>query len=114
MNTNIKVATKHYEIDYPNPINLVEGDIVKVIKSEDKSSEWFGWHLCSDSSGTEGWISNDFLKIDGVKGVLNRDYIAKELAASEGEKFNIISESCGWYWCSNEEGEIGWVPKNIF
>lgn len=110
----VKVAKKSYELCYPEPLLLKTGDRVTVLKSEEPSSEWFGWHFCRDASGKEGWISQDFVKVVGGTGLIIRDYNARELNANAGDAFKIIEESHGWYWCSNADGVLGWVPVNVF
>ena len=110
----MKVARKQYQICYPDPISLKQGDLVKVINSEPEESEWFGWHFCSDQNENEGWISNDFIDIQNHSGRVLKDYSAKELNAEIGQLFRIISESYGWYWCENEQDEKGWLPTNLF
>lgn len=110
----MKKTIKAYDICYPNPLSLNEGDEVEVLKSEQDDSEWFGWHYCKDQDGNEGWISNDFMALNNNKGTLIKSYSAKELSAETGEDFEILSRSFGWYWCSNKNKEMGWLPCNIF
>ena len=107
------MAISKYSICYPDPLMLNTGDSVEVLKSESKSGPWFGWHFCKASDGKEGWISMDYMSLEGRKGVIQKKYTAKELNAKEKEKFERLYSSCGWSWCRNEKGEEGWLPSNI-
>lgn len=108
------IAKVKYEICYPNPLTLVEGDLVDIIKSEPQNSEWFGWHFCKNSSGKEGWVSEDFIEINHPVAKAIKEYSARELDAKVGDVFEVLEESCGWLWCRNNVGHYGWLPKNIF
>lgn len=105
---------KPYKACYPDPLILKVDESIRILKSEKKSSKWFGWHLCLDQNGKEGWISLDFMTIDDHKGKIVKAYTAKELDAQKGQEFKVIGESYGWYWCLNDNNEEGWLPKNIF
>ena len=107
-------AKRTYEICYPAPLTLEVGDTVEILKSEDKLSEWYGWHFCRDALGREGWISVDFMELKLGQGKINKSYTAEELSALEGQVFKVLDESCGWYWCESEKKEFGWLPQNIF
>ena len=38
------------------------------------------------------------------------DYEATELSVSVGEELIMGKEESGWIWCTNQDGESGWVP----
>lgn len=107
-------TTCSYTIAYPDPLILQPGEKVNIIKSENAESDWFGWHFCKDKNGKDGWISKDYMDVEGSKGEISKSYSAKELDATEGEEFEIIYSSCGWSWCKNSSNEEGWLPDNIF
>ena len=105
-------ASKEYIMCYPDYLDLKEGAEAVILKSEPETSEWYGWHFCRDENGKEGWISTDFLDLESS--LITKNYSAKELNARKGQKFSLVNESCNWYWCESEEGNEGWLPKNIF
>lgn len=111
-NQNVK-AIENYSICYPEHLNLAPDETVEVIKSEDTNSDWFGWHYCKDKNGKEGWISNDYMIVEGSSGKILKSYTAKELNATVGDEFFVLYNSCGWSWCKNSNGEEGWLPNNI-
>ncbi len=113
MSLGIFEAKKNYEICYPDPLSLKIGEFVTIIRSEEDSSEWYGWHFCKDQNLKEGWVSVDFMTIDNNIGKITNDYSAKELCINKGQDVIVLEESCGWYWCS-VNCDNGWVPKNIF
>lgn len=107
-------AIENYSICYHDPLDLTPEDFVEVIKSESADSDWFGWHYCKDGTGKEGWISNDYMRVEGKSGKILKNYTAKELDATVGDQFLALYDSCGWSWCRNKNGDEGWLPNNIF
>jgi len=107
-------AVKSYCCSYPDPLILRKGDQVTLLRSESSDSDWHGWHFCEDSTGNQGWISEDYVLLTESKGVITDSYKATELNADVGQSFVCITESFGWYWCHDEQGNRGWLPKKIF
>ena len=113
MNSKQAIATEIYEIVYANPIKLVQGEQVRVLKYE-TAAEWKGWVFCVDSRGVEGWVSETYLKIENQTARVLKNYDATEVALSENEVVEVTNEEFGWAWVRKSTGEVGWVPlKNL-
>ncbi|MDH4222216.1 MAG: SH3 domain-containing protein [candidate division Zixibacteria bacterium] len=97
-----------YRTHYPHPLKLKSGDQVKI---EKRKCEWKGWVWCEGKDGNTGWIPENYLQIKGNNGKLLLDYDATELTVQRGEELKIIKEESGWFWCKNQKGDYGWIPK---
>lgn len=96
---------KSYEI----PLILSESDIVLIIKKE---SEYDGWIWVKDKNNIGGWIPEYYIITkDGISKSLC-DYNSNELNAEENEQVYIHYEVLNWFYCSNLESELGWLPKD--
>lgn len=106
-------ATEKYVIVYKNPIKLLKGDQVRVLKYED-TPEWKGWVYCSDHRGFEGWVSETYLQIESQTALVLKYYDATEIDLTENQIVQILNEEFGWAWVRNENNQEGWVPlKNL-
>lgn len=112
-NPQTRTAIKAHQRSYDNPLVLSSGDRVRIIKSE----LWEGQHLwlwCAGPTGTEGWVPEAYLLLDGEAGTSTRDYSTHELTVIEGQRLLVLDEQSGWYWCETAAGERGWVPVSCF
>ncbi len=106
-------ATEKYVIVYKNPIKLLQGDQVRVLKYED-NPEWKGWVFCSDQRGVEGWVSETYLQIENQNAVVLKNCDATEISLTENQTVEILNEEFGWAWVRTENHQEGWVPlKNL-
>lgn len=97
---------------YPDPIRLRPGDELLVADpAEAPHSEWSGWLWCTDPSGRRGWVPEQFLRLDGSRATACCDYDATELTVAAGEALVPGREVNGWTWCTNRQGDSGWVPS---
>jgi uncharacterized protein YgiM (DUF1202 family) len=48
----------------------------------------------------------------GDVAVALQDYDATELTVQVGQELEISDEEAGWYWCTDSEGESGWIPAD--
>ena len=115
MNTDQKwaKAKEKYDIVYKNPIKLLQGDQVRVLKFE-SSPEWKGWVYCSDRRGVEGWVSETYLQIENQTALVRKNYDATEIALIKNQTVEILTEEFGWAWVRDENNQEGWVPlKNL-
>jgi uncharacterized protein YgiM (DUF1202 family) len=55
MNSKKAIAAVKYDIVYQDPIKLLKGEKVRVLKYETET-EWKGWVFCADRRGVEGWV----------------------------------------------------------
>ena len=100
-----------YNSPYTEPLFFKKNENVLI---REKDSEWSGWIWCTNKSGQSRWIPENYLKINGNKGIIRQDYNAVELNVKIGEEYLIKNEEAEWYWVTNQEGKSGWVPiKNV-
>ncbi|MDV5065723.1 SH3 domain-containing protein [Bacillus sp. W1] len=78
------IVIKSHVSNYPNPIRLEEGDVVKMIESYAGPENWENWMFCHEEKyDRKGWVPEQIIRKD-----MN-----------------------GWIWCKKTGGEDGWVPK---
>jgi len=94
-----------YRVSYPDPLVVSAGDELSVGK---KDPEYPGWVWCTNSSGKGGWLPDDCIELAGENA--RYDYAATELSATVGEELVMSKEKSGWAWCTNRNGESGWLP----
>lgn len=112
-----KVKMNKYQVitsrksDYPNPISVSKGQMVKCLKKSDEDSEWSGWIYC-ESDHNKGWIPEQIIDLKGKMGIILEDYSAKEFYLEVDDILIEIKELNGWIWCfkSGHEDEKAWAP----
>lgn len=97
-----------YTREFEKPMIRRKGDRIEVIRKND--GKYRDWYWCRDSEGIETWVPETLLEINGKDGFLKSDYTSWELTVSEGEIISVNFETGGWAFCTNAEGEEGWVP----
>jgi hypothetical protein len=40
------------------------------------------------------------------------DYDSIEHTVKVDEVLEFVKEACGWIWCTDSEGKLGWVPAD--
>jgi len=113
MDKNTYKAIKKYTEAPKDPISLIKGDCVQVLKDSDPSGDWPNWVLCHGND-QEGWVPKQILDLNGNMAVVSENYTAREMNLSIGEIILGSSELNGWVWAvKKEEPEIsGWAPLN--
>lgn len=105
-----------YARSYPAPLAIMAGDIVQLSGKEDHwngKPEWtFLW--CVDLHGTGGWVPQTLIDRHGVTGIARQDYDCRELSVTAGETVEMGDEVSGWVWCTNQQGQQGWIPLACF
>ena len=95
---------------YASPIAVEQGDVLVL---SGRTDLWDGhlWLWAKAADGSEGWVP-DALVPDPRAGSRKArfDYSAEELSCSAGEVLTAHQKLNGWTWCSNEQGDEGWVP----
>lgn len=97
-----------YRAAYPDPLVIHAGEVLAV---GEKESEWSGWIWCTNRSGKSRWVPEVYVDRKGDTCVALCDYDATELSVRVGEELVAGQEAAGWLWCTNREGQRGWVPK---
>ena len=96
-----------------NPIMIIAGEKLAVIKESDSSGDWPDWVFCK-GDGKEGWIPRQILTITGTEAVSSEDYCAREFNLSQGEILTAERLLNGWIWGAKETApsDKGWAPLN--
>ncbi len=107
-------AIKDWISNYPNPIELEQNDVVKIIRKEETNPNWKGWIFCSILNSS-GWIPEQIIdNIGGRKGLIREKYSAKELNIEKGEKLIGLKKLNGWFWVRRKlDDDEGWLPIDI-
>lgn len=105
----MRKVTKAYDVVYPDAIKVQKGARLSVLR-EETNPAWAGWLWCRSDDGQEGWISKDFLEIDGRNAVMTRDYDAREVSVRPEETVQVLKEERGWSWVRKTDGSEGWIP----
>jgi hypothetical protein len=100
--------------EFPEPINLKQGDRVAVGQEYDGPERWSGWYLCSAPGQKEGWVPAQIIDLEQPgHGVIREDYCARELDTSVGDHLTGSRVLNGWLWARRaSDGETGWVPMD--
>ena len=102
------IVIKEYITPFSDPLKVKKGEILELT---DKKSEWSGWIWCINKEGKRGWVPENYISISKNTCMMLCDYDATELTAKNNNKLVIIKEVSEWYWCKNEKGVHGWIPK---
>lgn len=107
------ITIRPWEGNAPYHLEVKAGDIVTILKQEDKP-EWEDWLWC-ESNSTSGFIPQDIIEeLNKNTGKVLEDYTAKELNVGAGEIIIGIRKHQGWVFGKNEiSKEIGWLPNEI-
>ena len=103
-------ATSFYRSPFSNPIIAPEGTPLSL---KDRADEEPGWVFAVNPDGTEGWVPRKWLRIEGNRGTLLRDYNATEMDMEKDDTFLITLVLDGWYFGQNKAGESGWIPGRL-
>ena len=99
-----------YDSEYHNAMFFKKGEYVH---GEVKESPWKGWMWCSNNERIYRWVPKSYIKLMDDKVnlfIFLKDYNAKELSVTKGEKLMLFYEESDWVWVRNQKGEEGWVP----
>ena len=105
-------ATAEHQIPERAPIRLTIGDAVVV---GDRDTEWPEFVFVTVSKGS-GWVPARYLSADRGAATVDEPYDTTELAVAAGEQVEVIArdDASGWWWCRNDGGHEGWVPRSVF
>jgi hypothetical protein len=96
-----------YVVAHTDPIAFRAGDVITI---GSRDTEWPEFIWCTNAAGKSGWVADTVFERHGRVGIASHDYSAVELGVSAGEVVTIAEEFGGWSWCTNEQGDSGWVP----
>jgi len=103
--------TRHYTVQYSNPISVAAGERVKV-GHEDQ--DFPGWMWCKAMDGRESWVPIELLSKgnEGDEAMILQDYSARELDVERGEEVIVEDSRHDWLLVRNARGECGWIPAS--
>ena len=96
-----------YEAAYPDPLIIRAGERLTV---GDRKTTWEGWLWCTNHDGQSRWVPGIYVQRQGNTGLALCDYDATELTVHAGEELVADQEAADWLWCTNQQGQSGWVP----
>lgn len=79
------------------------------LKYERRNTSYLGWIWCTDSNGTQAWVPEAFVTIEGDRCHMLRDYSSRELAVVSGDTVEVLEIESGWAWACDTQGEAGWI-----
>jgi hypothetical protein len=106
------VVLREYVAQYPDPITVVAGAVVRVEKDD---PEFPGWWWCVAEDGRAGWVHSELLTpspAPGSSARLRVDYTARELTVQRAMRLTVLDERGGWLYVSAPDGATGWVPAS--
>ena len=105
------IVVKKRKSDYPNPINLKTGDIVKVGETYSGAEDWNNWIKCS-KDGIDGWVPAQIIDGNGTYAKVLEDYDATELDIQKNDIAVGLFSMNGWVrgYLEHDSCKVGWVP----
>lgn len=102
------VVNKAHVPSFDYQVQLGRGEI---LQCKAKKTDSAGWIWCTNSCGESCWIPEQWVEIQGTRGVLQREYNSKELAVSEGDIIQVHFIESAWAWVTKDKKETGWIPE---
>ncbi|MBU0711777.1 hypothetical protein KJ762_02330 [bacterium] len=112
MKTKLYRVVKSYQSPYPDSIFFKNGEQVTIGKEFHDDPDWKDWVWCESDHGGKAWTPKQFLEITENRGILNRDYNARELVIEPGEIITVSEIMNGFGMSEKSDGCRGWVPLN--
>jgi hypothetical protein len=101
------IAIKNHIPEATGVLNAIKGD---ELHYERRETIYEGWIWGTDRNGTQAWVPEEFVRIEGNRCHLIRDYVSREMAIQAGDILDVIEIVSSWAWAINEEGGFGWIP----
>jgi len=99
-------VTRAYQSPYEQGVMFRIG---QRLRFERRESEWPGWIWCTSTSGESAWTPENWVRINGDRCVVTREYSSQELSVELGEEIVAMLEESGWVLATNQAGKGGWV-----
>lgn len=103
------LVVESWTATYPEPIQVAAGETIEL---DGRTDVWDGhtWLWAKSRDGKEGWVPDCIISETGPIAA-TENYTAMELTCQEGQTLTAQRNLHGWVFCSNGEGQKGWVPK---
>lgn len=110
---SLAIACEDYQRAYADPISIREG--AEVVPDYDRTAltDFIGWTWCKAADGREGWVPNGWTTKSNAILQLKRDYSARELTVSRGDRVELLYSESGFVYCRAPSGESGWLPDGV-
>jgi uncharacterized protein YgiM (DUF1202 family) len=108
LHRNVRRVIADYQSPYPSPLKVSAGEEMAI---GSRKSEWPGWIWCTTPDGQSGWMPEAYVARRGDVGTALHDYDATELSVRTGQEVATGKEESGWIWCTDRDGQSGWVPE---
>ena len=100
-------VVRDYTRVHADPIQLVRGDAVTVLR---RDKEYPGWLWCTNKIDQSGWVHESFLEEEDYRYIAVADYTALELTVQTDDILMGDRELAGWVLAMDKNGAYGWVP----
>ncbi len=100
-------VVRDYVRIYDDPLQLLRGDAVTVLRRDD---QYPGWLWCINKADKSGWVHESLLEEEDYRYIALVDYNAWELSVQKDDVLMGERELGGWLLATNKDGELGWVP----
>ena len=94
----------------PSDPDGLQGEAGERLGYERRETKYPGWVWCRDAQGRESWTPEAWLRFEGDEAILLRDYTAREITLTAGDRVTIELEQNEWAMVVREDGERGWAP----
>ena len=101
-------AVTFYRTPFPNPLIASQGTALHLKRHADEQP---GWAYAVSPDEKEGFVPRSWLRTEGNKAILKRDYDATELNLEVGDQLEVTLVLDGWYLARRPDGEKGWIPE---
>ena len=101
-------AVTYFRTPFPNPLFAPKGTVLRLRHHSDEKP---GWAYGVSPDEKEGFVPRQWLKIEGNKATLQRDYDATELNLEVGDQLEVTMVLDGWFFARRPDGETGWIPE---
>lgn len=93
------------------PIRINIGEPVMIA---DRDTEWPEFVFVTCASGS-GWVPSRYLSAATGAAVVEVAYDTTELAVNAGSVVTVVErdDQSGWWWCRDDAGATGWVPRKV-
>lgn len=98
------------KVHNPEPADVLSVLCGEVLEYERRKTIYPGWIWCTDSEGTQAWVPESFVTIEGNSCRMNHDYISQELPLEVDESVEVVGIVAEWALVIKSSGQKGWIP----
>ena len=106
-------VVKEYQTPYPDSIPFRQDEEVEIKREFTEDPDWKDWIWCEGANNNSGWVPRQYVKQSGARGVLLKNYDAKELTVQPGVVLVVHEILNGFGMSRDPDGNMGWVPMKV-